>query len=106
MTARFPAALTVLALAALPLGACGGGGGGDDDRTASGEVLEGTISDAMLPLDTVTSEPPLMKTESPKAAAGGEAEAPGEEGEEGAAQASEAPATPAATATATQDAAD
>ena len=84
MKARFPAALTVLALAALPLGACGGGGeSGDDERTASGEVLEGTISDEMLPLDTVTSEPPLLKTESPRAA-GGDAEAQGDEAEEGA----------------------
>jgi hypothetical protein len=36
----------------------------DDSRAASGEVLEGTISDAMLPLDRVQSEPPL---EDPKA---------------------------------------
>ena len=58
----------------------------DDGRAASGEVLEGTISDAMLPVDQVQSEPPL---EDPEAfaevqeeadeAAGDEAE--GEEGE-------------------------
>ena len=30
-----------------------------DGRSASGEVLEGTVSDAMLPLDRVQSEPPL-----------------------------------------------
>ena len=104
MKARFPAALTVLALAALPLGACGGSGGdgGDDERTASGEVLQGTISDEMLPLDTVTSEPPLMKTESPKAGAGSGAQAEGgeaAEGEDGAAEAGEQPPAPAATAT-------
>jgi hypothetical protein len=34
----------------------------DDDRTASGQVLEGTISDSMLPLDTVRSQPPLAKS--------------------------------------------
>ncbi|MBS1239989.1 MAG: hypothetical protein H6R45_695 [Proteobacteria bacterium] len=34
-----------------------------DDRTASGEVLAGTIDDEMLPLDTVTSQPPLMKSQ-------------------------------------------
>lgn len=28
-------------------------------RSATGEVLEGTVSDAMLPADTLTSEPPL-----------------------------------------------
>ena len=35
----------------------------DDSRSASGEVLEGTISDAMLPLDRVKSEPPLEDPE-------------------------------------------
>ena len=30
-----------------------------DGRSASGEVLEGTVSDAMLPVDRVQSEPPL-----------------------------------------------
>ena len=35
----------------------------DDGRAASGEVLEGTISDAMLPLDRVQSEPPLEDPE-------------------------------------------
>jgi hypothetical protein len=30
-----------------------------DGRSASGEVLEGSVSDAMLPLDRVRSEPPL-----------------------------------------------
>ena len=30
-----------------------------DGRSASGEVLEGSVSDAMLPLDRVQSEPPL-----------------------------------------------
>lgn len=40
-----------------------------DSRTASGEVLEGTISDAMLPLDTVQSQAPLAKAEAKKAAA-------------------------------------
>jgi hypothetical protein len=34
-----------------------------DGRAASGEVLEGTISDAMLPLDRVRSEPPLEDPE-------------------------------------------
>ncbi len=44
----------------------------DDGRAASGEVLEGTISDAMLPLDRVQSEPPL---EDPDAFAEVQAEA-------------------------------
>ncbi len=37
-----------------------------DSRTASGEVLEGMISDAMLPLDTVQSQAPLAKAEAKK----------------------------------------
>ena len=34
-----------------------------DGRSASGEVLEGSVSDAMLPLDRVQSEPPLEDPE-------------------------------------------
>ncbi|HEY6816160.1 MAG TPA: hypothetical protein VI168_11515 [Croceibacterium sp.] len=54
-----------LALPALALLAgCGGDApAGDDSRAASGEVLEGTISDAMLPVDRVRSEPPLEDPE-------------------------------------------
>ena len=35
----------------------------NDSRSASGEVLEGTVSDAMLPVDRVRSEPPLEDPE-------------------------------------------
>ena len=56
-------------LIALPplvlLAACGKNAPADDSRSASGEVLEGTVSDAMLPLDRLKSEPPF---EDPKAA--------------------------------------
>ena len=52
------------------LGACNGGS--SDEGAASGEVLEGTISDAMLPIDTVRSEPPL---EDPEAFAQAQSEA-------------------------------
>lgn len=31
----------------------------DDQRTATGQVLPGSISDAMLPYDTATSTPPV-----------------------------------------------
>jgi hypothetical protein len=41
------------------LAACGKEAPADDSRSASGEVLQGTASDAMLPLDTVKSEPPF-----------------------------------------------
>lgn len=59
----------------------------NDRRSASGEVLEGTTSDAMLPLGQLTSQPPLLppskKPTTPEAAA--------DKGEPAAA-ASEAPA--------------
>jgi hypothetical protein len=51
----------------------------DDGRAASGEVLEGTISDAMLPVDQVQSEPPL---EDPEAFAEAQSEADEVTGEE------------------------
>lgn len=41
--------------------------GDDDARTAVGEVRGGTISDAMLPLDTVQSQsPPLREATQPQ----------------------------------------
>ena len=62
------------------LAACGGGGeAGDEAVAGGGEVLEGTASDAMLPLATVTSQPPLAPPEpdtsarAPAAAPSGEA---------------------------------
>ena len=44
----------------------------DNQRTAEGQVLKGSISDAMLPYDAVTSEPPVA---APRAAAPDAAEA-------------------------------
>ncbi len=35
----------------------------DDGREASGEVLEGSISDEMIPLDQVRSQAPLLEAE-------------------------------------------
>ena len=70
------------------LAACGDEPAGDDDgRSASGEVLEGTASDAMLPLDQLRSEPPLLQPERAPRAAG---DAPGVEATEQAADAEEA----------------
>ena len=63
----------IMALAPLALlAACNEDAPVDDGRSASGEVLEGTISDAMLPLDRVQSEPPL---EDPDAFAEAQSEA-------------------------------
>ncbi|WP_120076994.1 hypothetical protein [Aurantiacibacter odishensis] len=61
--------IRTLALAApvlLALSACGDDPAVDvenDGREASGEVLEGTISDEMLPLDQVRSQAPLAEPE-------------------------------------------
>ncbi len=69
----------LLALPALALlAACGGKSTGNDGRAASGEVLEGTISDAMVPVDRVRSEPPL---EDPEAFAKARARAEGAAGD-------------------------
>jgi hypothetical protein len=96
MTVKRPfLVLPVLAL----LAACGGEAPVDDDgRSASGEVLEGTISDDMLPVDRVRSEPPLedpeafasVRSEEEGAEGADEAEGePGAEGDEPAAEGSE-----------------
>ena len=63
----------------------------DDSRSASGEVLEGTISDAMLPLDQVRSQPPLVAPRSRSTGADDADEAEAGEGP-GAAEDGTAPA--------------
>lgn len=53
-------------LALIALAACGLGEdekAADDTRTAEGEIQGGTISDAMLPLDTLKSQSPPLKIE-------------------------------------------
>lgn len=66
--------IRTLALAApllFALSACGDDPAVDaenDGREASGEVLEGTISDEMLPLDQVRSQAPLAEPEASEAA--------------------------------------
>lgn len=66
MTCRLPLALLPVAL----LAACGGDNGEGDDRAVAGEVQEGTITDAMLPLDTVRSQPPPAEPEAARQVAG------------------------------------
>ena len=82
---RRPVAFAVPVLAcALALAACGGDNGGKGKgRDASAEVLEGTISDGMIPLDELRSESPLAPPE-PAKGAGGKRDA-GESAGEGAA---------------------
>ena len=63
MTERtIPLLLTMLS--ALALAACSDKHP-NDNRTAQGQVLEGSVSDAMLPLDTVRSQAPLAPRAAP-----------------------------------------
>lgn len=55
---RFPASVPTLALA-LALAGCKGEDKPAQDARAAGEVLPGSASDAMIPYDTVRSQPPL-----------------------------------------------
>ncbi|WAT19212.1 hypothetical protein OZN62_06505 [Aurantiacibacter sp. MUD11] len=70
----------------------------DDGREASGEVLEGSISDAMLPVDRVRSQAPLVvASPAPASPAAEEGEAAAEDPAATSAEpaAVEAPAEPA-----------
>jgi hypothetical protein len=92
--------IAVVALTAL-LAACDSGADdAADGRTAEGEVLGGTISDAMLPLDTVKSQSPPLRTEPAGDAEGDDAsadeaaEAPADEPAAEEAEAEPEPAVP------------
>ena len=93
MTGRMKHRLLILAIPAALLAACNSDVE-DDGGTASGEVLEGTISDAMLPLDTVTSQPPLAAPEPAAGSTSAATDAASEGAEEATDAASEAPAAP------------
>ena len=92
--------LAPIALAVL-LAGCGGGKD-KAEGTAGGSILAGSASDAMLPLDTVRSQPPLApKADSSPGAKAAAKAAPGEAQEatepaaEPAVAAPEPPAAPA-----------
>ena len=63
----------ILAATCLVLAACGDNSAPaeqvDENATARGEVLGGSISDDMLPLDTVTSQSPPLREERAERAA-------------------------------------
>jgi len=65
-------ALRLTCLIALPLAlaACGKDKEPDTKAEAAGEILPGSIDDAMLPMDTVRSQPPLAPRTDPAAKAG------------------------------------
>ena len=69
MRLRLFLAPVLLVGALLGLAACGKEAPKDDSRSATGQVLEGSISDEMLPVDTVRSEPPLEDPEAAEEAA-------------------------------------
>jgi hypothetical protein len=60
---RLPLRLLCLGVLPLTLAACKGEKKPAESRTAQGEILPGSASDAMLPLDTVRSQPPLAPME-------------------------------------------
>lgn len=64
--------------------------------TAGGEVLPGSASDAMLPIDTVRSQPPLAPKAEPSGAKTGKANGPGKPAAVSAMPEAEAEAPPAA----------
>lgn len=90
--------LACFTLLPLALAACGKKDA--SDKAAGGEILPGSASDAMLPLDTVRSQPPLAPPtvaasgSKGRAAASGDAaaEASGEAGAAADGAASDAPA--------------
>jgi hypothetical protein len=64
MTLPLPVRLAALAFAlAAALPGCKRENKTQEARTAQGEILPGSASDAMLPLDTVRSQPPLAPVE-------------------------------------------
>lgn len=79
-------AVTLLLLAACGSDSSPGQGAGE----AAGEVMEGTISDAMLPIDQTRSQPPLAE---PAAGEGDERGNAAETGTPPSAEASEDPET-------------
>ena len=75
---------------ALAVAGCGGKKApkAEDQRTASGQILPGTISDAMIAYDALSSTPPMA----PRAAAAAVVAQSGEGEPEAAAPEAEAPA--------------
>ena len=71
---------------------------GDEAQTAEGEVLGGSISDAMLPLDTVTSQPPPLRERSAAASPAASDSAEPQEGADEAEPEAEVETEPAETA--------
>jgi hypothetical protein len=69
-----PCHIALILALSLGLAACEGENKGPDARTAVGEILPGSASDAMLPYDTLRSQPPLA----PPSGAAGKAKGKGD----------------------------
>ena len=97
--------IRLAALASLSLlAACNGSGEkGPERKTAAGEVLGGSISDAMLPLDTVQSQSPPLR-ESAAASSGETTDTDDKTGDSAEAEKPASDASPAATPSATASA--
>ncbi|MFA7603670.1 MAG: hypothetical protein WCY29_11740 [Novosphingobium sp.] len=102
---RLSLRLACVCLVPLALAACKGEKK-PAEGTAQGEVLPGSISDAMLPLDTVRSQPPLAPLETPsgRPAKSTARETASEDAGPVAASEAAPPATPAATPSVAADA--
>ena len=88
-----PSRLIAVATLAAALAACNGETA--EEGQAAGQVLEGTISDQMLPVDQVRSEAPLADpTAARRASTGGAEDAAEAPAQEDAETAEEAPAAP------------
>lgn len=79
---------TMLAFA---LTACGSEKADPNAKAAGGEILPGTISDAMINLDTSTATPPLAPTRGKKSDASGEDEPASSDASAAAEEQAEAP---------------
>ncbi|MFM5931832.1 MAG: hypothetical protein ACKOPQ_13075 [Novosphingobium sp.] len=73
-----PILILAAVAAVLPLAACGDKQPATQAQ-AAGEILPGSISDEMLPMDTATSKPPLA----PKTAGSGNGDGGEDSGEDG-----------------------
>ena len=66
----------IILLAGLALAGCQEKKSATTKGTAGGEVLSGSVSDAMLPIDTVRSQPPLAPKSDPSGAKPDKSDAP------------------------------
>jgi hypothetical protein len=67
----------IVITAVLALAACGETKKAPSAGTAGGEVLPGSASDAMLPIDSVRSQPPLAPKTQPSGTKGGKPDSAG-----------------------------